>query len=248
MFGDQAIRRQSSLSPRDGTAVGRMRDVGFTEEARERGREGEAPAEPGPRAGLGGSLAPPKSAAPTSRSDDHHPALRARPHKWGSPRSRGERGFQAALLVFFLLVGSTHAQEAPNSSRPSLARQRSDATAQTSGSQGWWLGTAAALVILAGAGALCLAARGKAAGAAAARLQVLGRVHLPPKHALYMVRAGRRTLLIGTGPQGAPSLLGELDDDPEPAAEPIGARLDAAALNRGARTPARFDVSLGDES
>lgn len=155
-----------------------------------------------------------------------------------------------AFLIAVLFAGSTYAQEAANPSRPPLARQRSDATAQAKGSQGWWLGTAAALVALAGAGALCLAARGKAAGAAASRLQVLGRVHLPPKHALYMVRAGRRTLLIGTGPQGAPSLLGELDDDePEPAAGNIGARLDAAAaLHRGARAPARLDISLGDES
>lgn len=155
----------------------------------------------------------------------------------------------SALLVMLLLAGSALAQEAPNTSRPNLARQRSDAKAQAKGSQGWWLGTGAALLVLAGAGALCLAARGKAAGSTASRLQVLGRVHLPPRHALFLVRAGRRTLLIGTGPQGAPSLLGELDDDEaESPSESIGARLDAATANRrGPRTPARFDVQLGED-
>jgi len=161
------------------------------------------------------------------------------------PRLAG-RGLLGALLALALLANSAFAEGEP---RPNLARQRSDATAQAKGSQGWWLGTAAALVVLAGAGALCLAARGKAAGAAAARLQVLGRVHLPPRHALFLVKAGRRTLLIGTGPQGAPSLLGELDDDEaESASESIGARLEAAAAShRGPRAPARFDVQLGDE-
>jgi len=162
---------------------------------------------------------------------------------------RSTQPFGLALLVLVLLANSALAQEASNPTRPNLARQRSGATTQAKGSQGWWLGTAAALVVLAGAGALCLAARGKAAGATASRLQVLGRVHLPPRHALFLVRAGRRTLLIGTGPQGAPSLLGELDDEEtEPSSESIGARLGAAAaVQRGPRAPARFDVQLGDE-
>jgi flagellar protein FliO/FliZ len=47
---------------------------------------------------------------------------------------------------------------------------------------------------------------------AGAGMQVVGRVGLSPKHAVYMLRVGRRTLLVGVGPQGAPSLISELEE------------------------------------
>jgi hypothetical protein len=43
-------------------------------------------------------------------------------------------------------------------------------------------------------------------------MQVVGRVSLSPKHTVYMLRVGRRVMLIGAGPQGSPSLISELDD------------------------------------
>src|SRR5262249_31540684 len=43
-------------------------------------------------------------------------------------------------------------------------------------------------------------------------MQVVGRVSLSPKHTVYMLRVGRRMLLIGAGPQGAPALISELDE------------------------------------
>jgi flagellar biogenesis protein FliO len=43
-------------------------------------------------------------------------------------------------------------------------------------------------------------------------VQVVGRVSLSPKHAVYLLRVGRRLLLVGAGSQGAPSLISELDD------------------------------------
>ena len=40
----------------------------------------------------------------------------------------------------------------------------------------------------------------------------VSRVSLSPKHSVYLLRAGRRLLLVGAGPQGAPALISELDD------------------------------------
>ena len=51
-------------------------------------------------------------------------------------------------------------------------------------------------------------------------MQVVGRVSLSPKHSVYLLRIGRRVLLVGAGPQGAPSLIAELDDLPGSRAEP----------------------------
>ena len=145
--------------------------------------------------------------------------------------------------------GQEPTREAPRTSRTAAARQRSAAAAPSAkGSQGWWTGTVAMAVILGGAGALCVAARRQAEGATGARLKVVGRVGLPPKHAVFLVKAGGRTLLIGTGPQGAPSLLGELDDDE--AAAPVAAARDDSATRpaRPIHTQHRIDVRLGDES
>ena len=46
-------------------------------------------------------------------------------------------------------------------------------------------------------------------------MQVVGRVSLSPKHAVYMLRVGQRMLLVGVGPAGAPALISELDDPAE---------------------------------
>jgi flagellar biogenesis protein FliO len=43
-------------------------------------------------------------------------------------------------------------------------------------------------------------------------MKVVARVGLSPKHAMYMVQVGHRLLVVGTGPQGAPSLITELDE------------------------------------
>ena len=45
-------------------------------------------------------------------------------------------------------------------------------------------------------------------------IRVVSRVSLSPKHSVYLLRVGRRVLLVGAGPQGAPSLISELDDLP----------------------------------
>ena len=70
-------------------------------------------------------------------------------------------------------------------------------------------------VLLAIGGGLAAAARRISPRGGAAGLQVVSRVGLSPKHSVYLLRAGARVLLVGTGPQGAPSLISELDEIPQ---------------------------------
>jgi hypothetical protein len=70
-------------------------------------------------------------------------------------------------------------------------------------------------VLLAIGGGIAAAARRFAPANGAGALQVISRVGLSPKHTVYLLRAGGRVLLVGTGPQGAPSLISELDEIPQ---------------------------------
>jgi hypothetical protein len=85
---------------------------------------------------------------------------------------------------------------------------------------------------------------------------VVGRVSLSPRHSIFLVRAGERVLLIGTGNQGAPSLLGELTEaehvlDP---ADPAGRPSSPEALTARpfgvttARALPSLDIHLGDDA
>lgn len=85
-------------------------------------------------------------------------------------------------------------------------------------------------------------------------LRVVGRTSLSPRHTVHLLSVGDRVLIVGTGPQGAPSLLGELtdlddqrqltrrrdrdQDEPAPVADP-------PILDRAAAT---FRRPSGDES
>jgi hypothetical protein len=80
------------------------------------------------------------------------------------------------------------------------------------GSGAWWLGSAGITLILAVCGAICVAARRHWTQEPLDSLRVVGRVSLSSRHSVFLVRAGERVLLIGTGSQGAPSLLGELTE------------------------------------
>lgn len=99
-------------------------------------------------------------------------------------------------------------------------------------SSGWWLGTAGIALALAAFGVGSLAARRALPGRAGGPLEIVGRLSLSPKHAVYLVRAGEHTLVVGTGAQGPPALLGEwaeLRAAPAPeqaAAGPAAVRLD----------------------
>jgi flagellar protein FliO/FliZ len=78
-----------------------------------------------------------------------------------------------------------------------------------SSSSGWWLGTAGVVLALAVFGGISLASRRLAPQGQAGGLQVVGRVSLTPRQSVYLVRAGDRTLVLGAGGQGPPTLLGE---------------------------------------
>jgi len=80
------------------------------------------------------------------------------------------------------------------------------------GSSGWWLGSAGITLIMAVCGAICVATRKYWPQESAGSVRVVGRVSLSSRHSIFLVRAGERVLLIGTGSQGAPSLLGELTE------------------------------------
>ncbi len=83
---------------------------------------------------------------------------------------------------------------------------------QGAGPDGWWLGMGGMALGLAICGAIGIAARRFSPRVANGAIQVVGRVSLSPKHSVYLLRVGQRVLLVGAGPQGAPALLGELDD------------------------------------
>jgi flagellar protein FliO/FliZ len=116
-------------------------------------------------------------------------------------------------------------------------------------SGGWWLGTTAAALALAACGWASVAARryrpGSVAGAAG--LRVVGRTSLSPRHTVYLLQAGDRVLIVGTGPQGAPSLLSELDADAMPPPPRPSDRAAAAGFDDDPPGPRRLDLRLGDD-
>lgn len=115
------------------------------------------------------------------------------------------------------------------------ASRRSLVLPESSGSGTWWFGSGGVALALAGAGWASVAARKHRPGqtpTGVAGLKVVGRTSLSPRHQIYLLKAGDRVLIVGTGPQGAPSLLGELDP-------PAG---------QGPASRTRLDFRLGDES
>ncbi len=77
------------------------------------------------------------------------------------------------------------------------------------------MGTAGIALALAVVGGLSVASKRflPIASTGSTSLRVVSRTSLSPRHAVYLVQAGDRVLVVGTGPQGPPALLGELDDD-----------------------------------
>lgn len=99
---------------------------------------------------------------------------------------------------------------------PGAGRSPMGGTAGRSpGLDGSWTGMACLALLLAGGGGVAVALRrfGPRAASAGA-VQVVGRVSLSPKHSVYLLRVDRRVMVIGTGPQGPPSLIAELDELP----------------------------------
>jgi hypothetical protein len=140
---------------------------------------------------------------------------------------------------------SPGAARRPFASRDASGMRRGTARAEGQGGGSWWLGTAGVALALAGAGWASVAAKRfvpkTGAGAAELGLRVVGRTSLSPKHTVYLLQAGDRVLIVGTGNQGPPSLLGEMTSGGSPAVE------DEPGPLRDSQGK-RLDVRLGDES
>jgi flagellar protein FliO/FliZ len=90
---------------------------------------------------------------------------------------------------------------------------RTVAASGVAGSLGWpAVAITLALALLGLAGRAARRVRGL--GPDEPALRVVGRTALSPRHVLYLVRAGDRTLIVGTGSGGPPTLLGELTGPP----------------------------------
>jgi hypothetical protein len=109
-------------------------------------------------------------------------------------------------------AGASPAPETPRPFPPrGSAVRRADGDAEGAG--GWWLGTAGIALALAVCGGISvLTRRGWPQLHAGGLLRVVGRASLSSKHTVHLLSVGDRVLIVGTGPQGAPSLLGELTD------------------------------------
>ena len=132
----------------------------------------------------------------------------------------------ALTFTFILTTSESRADHPPPTVALSPPEQRPfrprDAARPTPGraaraqesSAGWWVGTAGVALALAVCGWVSLASRRyfPAARGAAVSLRVVGRTSLSPKQSVYLLQVGDRVLIVGAGGQGAPSLLGELDD------------------------------------
>jgi hypothetical protein len=96
--------------------------------------------------------------------------------------------------------------------------RRGEPPADGAAAGGWWLGTAGIALALAVCGGITVALRqgwrwpqSHAGGA----VRVIGRTRISPRHTVHLLSVGQRVLIVGTGAQGAPALLGELTDDDE---------------------------------
>jgi flagellar biogenesis protein FliO len=109
---------------------------------------------------------------------------------------------------------------------PRLAWLRNDRAGTSSAQAGAsWMGAACLALVLAAGGAVAIAARRLGPRAAGGAIQVAGRVSLSPRHSVYLLRVGRRVLVVGAGPDGPPALITELDElSPDPPADLTEAR------------------------
>jgi hypothetical protein len=142
--------------------------------------------------------------------------------------SANVRRHARAIIVLGALAGlfaSDHARadQAPpinaianplDNQRHPIAREGS-ASRSGAGAPGasgsWWLGTAGIALALAVCGGISVAARRYLpARPGTGALRVVGRASLSPRQTVYLLEVGERVLILGAGPQGPPSLLGEL--------------------------------------
>jgi flagellar biogenesis protein FliO len=178
----------------------------------------------------------------------------------------------APLALWFLFAPSaTPAEEVAKPARavlPGRDRGGSSSSANDSGG-GWWMGPAGIAAALAAFGGVSLASRRFLPTADSGPIRVVGRTSLSGKHSACLLRVGDRVLIVGLGPQGPPSTLGEItdpaelvrlapgrfvrpapvEDSPEakPSRPPMVARPVRLAASGSARPSAGFDRRIGDD-
>ena len=138
-------------------------------------------------------------------------ALFARPAL--ADREPGSGSQSAAAPVHAPVEAGSAGSPSDPSGRPS--GRRGTRTPRLLGPEGWWPGMAGIALALAAVGGIAAVARRFAPRPPTGTVQVVGRVSLSPKHSVFMLRVGRRTLLVGAGPQGPPALITELEEVPE---------------------------------
>ncbi|WP_435008896.1 FliO/MopB family protein [Tundrisphaera lichenicola] len=162
-------------------------------------------------------------------------------------------GAWAALSLSPVLAQNkppTNALASPSAeSRLIVPRRPAGSTGPTSGTGGWWLGTAGIAGALAVFGGASLASKRFLPSRDSGPIRVVGRAALSPRHSVHLLRVGDRVLILGTGPQGAPTTLGEVTDPAELArlaprrtARPVAT--DGVAMARPAPS---FDQRIGGE-
>jgi hypothetical protein len=157
----------------------------------------------------GGSIALMKARASSERLDDARKPLPADAVRQESSKSGGTPSGASEAL------DGPRGPDSHSRSPRSLLSRRFAGADRADGSENWYLGIAGIAILLALGGGIAAAARRFAPGTGAGALQVISRVSLSPKHSVYLLRAGGRVLLVGTGPQGAPSLISEVDEVPQ---------------------------------
>ena len=129
--------------------------------------------------------------------------------------------FLVVTILTFAGLPSARSQERNGVENPGTATLharpgRGPKPASGAGALGFgWLGPAAITLVLAACGAASLLLKRTAARVDAARMRVVGRASITPRHSLALVQIGDRVLIVGHGPDGPPALLGEIDDPDE---------------------------------
>jgi flagellar protein FliO/FliZ len=142
----------------------------------------------------------------------------------------------------------TAAIPGPDASARVLAPSRTKRQVPSDSGGGWWLGSAGIAVALAVFGGVSVASKRFLPSKDTGPFQVVGRSALSPKHSVYLLRVGDRVLILGAGPQGPPSTLGEVTDPAELARlAPRRALRPANEPAASTRPMAGFDRRIGDD-
>jgi flagellar biogenesis protein FliO len=146
------------------------------------------------------------------------------------------------------LALSSPAERVPVAPRPRLGESTTEATG------GWWFSTVGVAAALAVVGGVSLASKRLAPARDGGSIQVVGRSSLSARHAVYLLRVGERVLIVGAGPQGAPSTLGEVTDPaeltrliPRRASRAVAEPVEPSRPSPLLASAPRFDRRIGDD-